>query len=124
MATTRQISRAEWEVLDVLWRQPHSSAREVAEALATTKSWSRKTVLTFLARLVEKGIAVVRTDGRVNRYRVRESREKWIARESASFLQRIFRGACGPMLAHFCEQNDLTPADIARLEEILNRKKK
>ncbi len=107
----------------MLWERPNATAREVHAALGATKGWGQKTVGTFLARLVDKGVVVVRADGRAFRYRARATREKSITRESESFLQRVFRGAAGPMLAHFCEQTDLTPDEIGQLEEILRRKK-
>ena len=119
----KRISQAEWEVLNVLWEHPNATAREVHAAMAATKDWNQKTVGTFLTRLVDKGVAAVRIDGRAFRYRARASREKSVTRESESFLQRVFRGAAGSMLAHFCEQTELTPEEIARLEEILRRKK-
>ncbi len=119
----KRISQAEWEVLNVLWEHPQATARDVCEVLSATKSWNQKTVGTFLTRLVEKGAVAVKTDGPAFRYRARTTRDKSIIRESESFLQRVFRGAAGPMLAHFCEQTELTPEEIVRLEEILRRKK-
>jgi BlaI family penicillinase repressor len=124
MERGKSISRSEWEVLNVLWDHPNATAREVCAILAPTKSWNSKTVGTFLTRLADKGAVAVRKDGPLHRYRARQSREASITRESASFLRRIFRGAVGPMLAHFCEQVDLSPEEIARLEKILQRKKK
>jgi BlaI family penicillinase repressor len=119
----KRISQAEWEVLNVLWEHPNATARDVYEALIDTKKWNQKTVGTFLTRLVDKGVVVTRADGRAFRYRSRLSREKSITSESESFLQRVFRGAAGPMLAHFCEQTKLTSEEIVRLEKILRRKK-
>jgi len=119
----KRISQAEWEVLNVIWDHPRSTAREVHAVLATTKSWNQKTVGTFLTRLVDKGVVAVMSGEPVFRYRAKVSREKTVRRESESFLVRVFRGAAGPMLAHFCEQTKLTPAEIARLQEILRRKK-
>ncbi len=97
--------------------------RDVHRILTVTRQWNQKTVATFLTRLVDKGVAMARADGRAFRYRARASREQSIIRESESFLQRVFRGAAGPMLAHFCEQTELTQEEITRLEEILRRKK-
>lgn len=121
--TRKRISQAEWEVLNVLWEHPQATARDVHAILTATKDWNPKTVATFLTRLVDKGVAAVRADGRVFRYRASVSREKSITHESESFLQRVFRGAAGSMLVHFCEQTELTPEEITRLEEILRRKK-
>lgn len=38
-------------------------------------------------------------------------------------FQRVFRGAAGPMLLHFCEQADLTAEEIRELEKLLKKKK-
>jgi BlaI family penicillinase repressor len=120
---SKSISKAEWEVLDVLWRKPGANTREVHAELVRSHGWSVKTVGTFLTRLLDKGAVTVQTEGRAFRYRAKISREKTVRREIESFLQRVFRGAAGPMLAHFCEETELTPEEIVRLEEILRRKK-
>jgi BlaI family penicillinase repressor len=57
-------------------------------------------------------------------YAQRKSREQCTLAESASFLQRVFRGACGPMLLHFVEQADLSAEEIRELERVLKQKKK
>ena len=124
MPRLKSISQSEWEVLNVLWDHPNATARDIYAELAPTKSWSSKTVGTFLTRLVGKGAISVRKDGPLHRYRARQSRDASVLRESTSFLRRVFRGAVGPMLVRFCEQSELTPQEIARLEEILRQKKK
>ena len=78
---------------------------------------------TFLARLATKGAVRISKDGNVNAYAPRLRREDCVARESRGFLDRIFRGAPGPMLVHFCEQTDLTADEIRELEKLLKKKK-
>jgi BlaI family penicillinase repressor len=119
----KPISQAEWEVLNVLWDHPDATVRDISAILATSHGWNQKTVGTFLKRLTDKGMVTAKAEGRAFLYRTKISREKGVARESKSFLQRVFRGSVGPMLVHFCEQTDLTPAEIARLEKILESKK-
>ena len=43
--------------------------------------------------------------------------------ESESFLQRVFRGATGDLVKHFCAQGDLTTEQIQELEQLLKAKK-
>ena len=43
---------------------------------------------------------------------------------SASFLQRVFGGALKPMLTHFVAHQELTPAELKELEDLLARKKR
>src|SRR4051812_40463984 len=111
-----KISPAEWEVLNVVWERAPVSAPEVAAALAQHQEWHPKTVLTFLTRLVDKEILEVRRDGKLNLYTPLLSRQQCIRDESETFLQRVFRGATAPLLAHFVEHAELTEAEIADLQ--------
>ena len=118
-----KISPAEWEVLDVLWDKAPATAAEVFTALPKDKNWHPKTVNTFLARLVEKGVLGVRREGKSNVYEPLASREQCIRAEGESFLNRVFRGAFGPMLLHFVEEAELSPEEIRELERVLKKKK-
>jgi BlaI family penicillinase repressor len=124
MASPIKISPAEWDVLNVLWEKAPTTVSEIADALAGDKDWHPKTVSTFLARLAEKGVVRVRREGKMNVYIPAKSREQCIRAESESFLQRVFRGATGPMLLHFIERADLTPEEVRELERLLKQKKK
>jgi BlaI family transcriptional regulator, penicillinase repressor len=118
-----KISPAEWEVLNVVWDRAPVSAPEVAAALADDTEWHPKTVLTFLTRLVGKRILKVRRDGKLNLYTPRLTREQCIREESETFLQRVFRGATAPLLAHFVERAELTDAEVAELQRLLKQRK-
>jgi BlaI family penicillinase repressor len=117
-----KISPAEWEVLNILWDRASATAPEVYEALSTETGWHQKTVNTFLTRLAGKGILAIRRDGKANVYTPKLTRQQCVRRESESFLQRVFRGASGPLLAHFCEQADLTSDEIANLQKLLQQR--
>jgi len=118
-----KISPAEWEVLNVVWDRAPVSASEVAAALAGDTEWHPKTVLTFLTRLVDKGILKVRRTGKLNLYMPKLTRAQCVREESETFLQRVFRGATAPLLAHFVERAELTDAEIAELQRLLKQRK-
>ena len=117
-----RISPAEWQVLETLWDRAPATAAEVYEALGGDAQWHFKTVNTFLARLVDKGALSVHRDGKANVYAPKFNREQCVRQESDTFLKRFFRGAAGPMLAHFCERADLTESEIAQLRQILDQR--
>ena len=117
-----RISPAEWQVLETLWDRAPATAAEVYAALGGDAQWHFKTVNTFLTRLVDKGVLSVHRDGKANVYAPRHGREQCVRQESDTFLKRFFRGAAGPMLAHFCERADLTEAEIAHLRQILDQR--
>jgi BlaI family penicillinase repressor len=117
-----KISNAEWEVLNIVWERGAATAPEVYESLSQQTGWHQKTVNTFLTRLAAKGILTIRREGKSNLYKPKLSREQCVRRESESFLQRVFRGASGPLLAHFCEQADLSDDEIAELQKLLQQR--
>ncbi len=119
-----KISPAEWEVLNIVWNRAPVTATEVYEALSNETDWHPKTVNTFLARLAEKGIVSISRDGKANVYTPLLTREQCVGRESDSFLQRVFRGATAPLLAHFCERADLSDDEIAQLRQLLKQRTK
>lgn len=118
-----KISPAEWEVLNVVWDKGSPvAATGIYETLARNKKCHPKTVNTFLARLVKKKALRVRREGKANVYTAAVTREQCVRRESESFLRRVFRGATGPLLAHFCEQADLSDEEIAKLKKLLEQR--
>ena len=109
--------------MDALWARSPLTAAEIFAALPAGHGWHQKTVNTFLARLATKGVVRVVKEGNVNVYAARLKREECVAQEGRGFLERVFRGAAGPMLLHFCEQADLTSGEIRELEKMLKNKK-
>ena len=120
---TPKISSAEWEVMNVVWAQHPITAAEVLRSLPADRGWAQKTVNTFLTRLVGKGVLSARRQGKANVYRPRLTRDQCVATEGESFLQRVFQGATGSLVLHFCERADLTAEEICELEELLRAKK-
>lgn len=120
-----RISETEWEVLRAIWTgHPVSAAEIISRLSATDPSWHPKTARTLIARLVEKGALTYDVDGRTFLYRPLVTEEQCVAQASNSFLDRVFGGALKPMLAHFVEHRNLSPADLRDLEDLLARKKR
>src|SRR5688572_1687468 len=118
-----KISSAEWDVMSVVWAKAPVTATDVFEALPAGHGWKQKTVNTFLTRLVDKGVLKADRKETAFVYTARLPREKCVQSESESFLQRVFRGATGDLVKHFCAQADLTPEQIEELEQLLKSKK-
>src|SRR4249919_703969 len=117
MANNRRpaISQAEWNVMETLWESSPLTSLDVAERVQqnSRKRIAVQTVKTLLARLAKKGAITYRQQGNRYLYAPKVGREDYLAAESQSFLQRIFRGAAAPMLAHLVDRNDLTAEEIA-----------
>jgi len=117
------ITPAEWEIMEVLWQQSPQSAAEIYEALQTQTDWTIKTVRSFLDRLVQKKAVRKQKIHGMNVFKPMPKRSQCLRQESESFLQRFFQGNPVSLVRHFVEQETLSDQDIARLQELLDKKK-
>jgi BlaI family penicillinase repressor len=117
-----RISDAEWEVMRVAWKKGETTAQEVVDELAH-KKWSPRTVKTLLGRLLRKGALSHEPLGKAYVYRPAVRMEDCVRLESESFLDRVFGGAAGHLLAHFVKRAELTREEIDELRKILAGKK-
>ena len=124
MTKTPQISDAEWEVMNVLWESSPRAATEVADELCGRMKWHPKTVKTLLGRLVKKGALRYREEGNRYLYTPAFPRDRFVAVESRSFIERVFGGKATPALVHMVETMDLTEEDLRELRAILDRRQK
>ena len=90
--------------MNLLWAEAPRRVPELTEILAPDTGWSRATVNMMLRRLEEKGAVRV------------ESRE----RETRRFLDRLYGGSLGLMVASLAGQKALSESDVAALRAILD----
>ena len=117
------ITPAEWDIMEVLWQQSPLSAAEIYEVQRAHTDWSIKTIRSFLDRLVQKKAVRKQKIHGMNVYKPIPRRSQCLRQESESFLQRFFQGNPVSLVRHFVEQESLSDQDIARLQELLEKKK-
>ena len=115
------VSKSEWSVMETLWERSPLTAAEVVAALQQSTGWAPNTVRTLLARLVEKGALRARDNASgVREFVPAVKRDAVVREESRSFLQKVFRGAEKPLLAHFAANARLTPDEVRELKKLLD----
>ena len=124
MGELPQISDAEFEVMDVIWKYAPISTNEITDRLAKTKDWSPKTIYTMLSRLEKKGVIVHEKESRVFVYTPCVRKEQYIEAESRTLADRFFYGAMNRMVVSFLDQKELSSEDLDELQRILDRKRK
>jgi predicted transcriptional regulator len=118
-----RISEAEFEVMEILWREAPLTAVEVAERTEGQRGWSFATVKTLIFRLREKGILVHEEQGRRFLYRPAVAREAFVSQASRQLVDRMFGGKLTPLVAHFLKEERLTTEEIREIEELLKELK-
>ena len=116
---SEKISEAELVVMEALWESSPRTANDVAEQVTVSRDWSLQTVKTLLSRLMAKDIIAADQDGRRFLYRPLIQRDDYVASESGRLVNRLFGGRVSPLVAQLASQDQLSPEDIAELEDIL-----
>ena len=83
--------------------------------------WAKRTTITTLRRMEEKGLVHCETVGKAKSYSPAVEREAAVAEETHSFMDRVYRGSVGLMMNAMAERQELTEEDIAQLRAILEK---
>lgn len=121
---SKPISKAEFQVMDVLWAESPLAAAAVADRLAAQTGWSLKTVKTLLSRLVEKGALRHEPDGRRFLYHPMVTRDAYARRAAKRLADQLFGGRAAPLVAHLAEGDGLSDEDLRDLETLLEELKR
>ncbi len=120
MANLPQISSAELEVMNVLWKNGGLMGTEIVELVSKTNKWGDKTIRTFINRLVaKKAISVERINGRAFRYYPAVDEKEYKASATKNFLKKMYDGSLNLMLTGFVNDNKLSKSEIDDLKKIL-----
>lgn len=116
--TKLEISDAEYLVMQIIWREHASSAKEIIIAL--NNDWHPKTVNTLLNRLVKKQVLEFEKEGRSYRYKALIEQESYVNSKSQHFVQKLFNGKVSPLVASFVNQNEVQKEDIEALKMLIS----
>ena len=116
-------SESEMQVLSALWDKSPQTAADLTSRIGKINGWTQATVKTLLARLVQKGAVTAEADGRRYLYSPAIERADAVGEESQRFVDRLFGGRVGPLIAHLADREALTDTDIAEIEALLKKLK-
>jgi predicted transcriptional regulator len=116
-----ELGEAELAVLRVLWDHGPQTVRDVMQRLHERgRRVAYTTVLTFLARLEQKGCVTSDKTDVAYVYRATASRTSVTKSRVKALLEELYDGAAGPVVMHLVEHERLTPDEIARLKKLIN----
>ncbi len=115
-----KLSEREWTVLDALWRSGGAELGTLVEMLQPATGWNRNTVLTYLTRMEAKDLVTIHKDAVPHIYRAAQAREDCQAQERHSFLQRVYGGAAGDLIAAFLKEEPISQQERDQLRKLLD----
>ncbi|HGV3367025.1 TPA: CopY/TcrY family copper transport repressor [Streptococcus pneumoniae] len=118
-----QISDAEWQVMKIIWMQGEQTSTDLIRVLAERFDWSKSTVQTLLARLVEKECLTRKKEGKSFVYSalltLDQSRDLLVQDIKDKVCSRRIRN----LLADLIVECDFTQTDLEDLEAVISEKK-
>ncbi|TMR44302.1 CopY/TcrY family copper transport repressor [Streptococcus pseudopneumoniae] len=118
-----QISDAEWQVMKIIWMQGEQTSTDLIRVLAERFEWSKSTVQTLLARLVEKECLTRKKEGKSFVYSalltLDQSRDLLVQDIKDKVCSRRIKN----LLADLITECDFTQADLEDLEAVISEKK-
>lgn len=117
-----QLSDAQLDIMRIIWQNGGSIMfAELSEALNNQgKIWKTNTVLTFLARLAERGMVEVRKHGRLNEYVALLSEGEYLSAQTRSFVEHVYGGNAKHLVSALLGQNYLSGDDYEELKRFWN----
>ena len=113
------LSDSELEVMKVLWDRGSATIREVQEELGKKKKLAFNTVLTFLARMYNKGYVSRKKVGDVYVYQPKVDRARLLKGLASRLINKAFSGSLDPLVAYIAESRKLSPKQIKQLKELI-----
>ena len=114
---SQHLTPLEMEIMDVLWETGPANVQVVQQKLKRELAYT--TVQTMLNILHRKGKVKRTLKDRAYFYRPSITREKAISKQVIDVVDRLFGGSAESLVMSLVETKHLTPAKLARLQELV-----
>jgi len=113
------LSKVEWDLMNLLWREAPMTASEVRAHFAADRGWSHTTVKTMLERLVGKGYLKSDDSKVAHVYTPAVPRTRTVREALAETLDRILDDNLQPLAAYAARRKGLSAKELEALKELL-----
>jgi Predicted transcriptional regulator len=123
MKEKKQLTKAETQVMNVLWSLPEGQGRsaEIMERMPEPKP-ALTTLLTFLKILKDKGFIIAEKVGKSQLFKALVSREDYTRIYMNEVKQTFFGGSFSSLVSFFAKEEKLTDDDISEILRIIEKK--
>ena len=117
------LTRAEEQIMKVLWSLGSGLLMEIVEAMPEPKS-HKNTVATILKTMVDKGFVRIETMGRIHRYHPAISKEAYSGESLTSMTRSYFDGSFSNVVSFLVDEKKLSVKELELLLQQLKKNKK
>ncbi len=123
LTMNRPLTKAEEQIMQVLWKLDKAFLREIIDALPKPKPHPN-TVATILKILTEKRFAAKEVIGRTHRYYPLISKEEYSKSTLKNIVKRYFEGSFSSIVSFLVKEKNLSLEELETLVQDLKKQKK
>lgn len=116
----KQLTKAEEQVMQTLWKLDKSFLREIVEAMPNPRP-HQNTVATLLKILIEKEFVAASSVGRNHQYYPLVSKDEYSKRSMKQLVKGYFEGSFSNVVSFMVKENNIS---VEELENLLQQIKK
>ena len=118
------LSRAEYDILRILWKDKRLTVREVHDRLQGAYQWAYSTTKTMMDRMVSKGLLERGSFHGIYLYRPLISRPHGMAKMIRFFADRVLELDTGTVVSLFARSKAISLEEMKELDDLLKNDKK
>jgi BlaI family transcriptional regulator, penicillinase repressor len=123
--STKRVPNSELLVLQVLWREPSQTAKQVSDALkAEGKEVSVSSVQTLLRRLEGRGLVQHDQEGKAFLYSAACEPNAVRVAHARDLLDRMFGGAISGFVTQLIDEEEISDEELRELRDLVDSKLK
>jgi BlaI family transcriptional regulator, penicillinase repressor len=116
----KRLGDAELEIMLVIWETTEPvTSNYILERLHNRRNWALSTLMTTLTRLADKGFVYCDRSTRTNYYSALISEQDYKAKESRSFLERLYGNSLQSLVANLYDSNTIDDDEISELQKLI-----
>ena len=119
----RELTRAEEEVMQVLWKLDEAFVKDILEHFPEPRP-AYNTVSTIIRILADKGFVDHRSFGKSHQYFPLVSKENYSKFQLKNLTTGYFSGSFKSLVSFMAEEENLSLKDIEELKKIVHKQKK
>ncbi|HTN07389.1 BlaI/MecI/CopY family transcriptional regulator [Agriterribacter sp.] len=123
MSAVKNLTKAEEQIMQVLWKLEKAFLREIIDVIPQPKP-HQNTVATILKILVEKEFAGIELYGRMHLYYPLVSKEAYSKSTIKNMVKGYFEGSFSNVVSFMVKENNLSVEDLEHLLKELKKQGK
>ncbi|HMJ57538.1 MAG TPA: BlaI/MecI/CopY family transcriptional regulator [Gemmatimonadales bacterium] len=121
MPERHQLTELQLAILRVVWDKGEATVQDIWEALHPERGLAQTTIATMLSRLERRGVVTRRAQARQYHYRAAVTEPEVQHSMVGELTERLFDGDVTALVQHLLQGEDVSPGDIAKIRELIER---